>query len=67
MKKILFVAVWLAVGAACATMTKPGMTVQSKAQDRYQCEQEAYKAAHGNPWMISNGLYRDCMRARGYR
>lgn len=51
----------------CATMVKPGMTPDSKAADRYACEQEAYTAAAGNAFMLSNGLYRDCMRARGYR
>lgn len=51
----------------CSTMTKPGMTPESKAQDRYACEQEVYKVAQGNPGMLSNGLYRDCMRARGYK
>lgn len=64
---------WLAVTImswavnGCTTMTKPDMTAQSKAQDRYACEQEAYQAAGGNAWMLSNGLYRDCMRARGYQ
>lgn len=52
---------------ACSTLTKPGMTPESKAQDRYECEHEAYRIAAGNPWMVSNGLYRDCMKARGYR
>ena len=51
----------------CATMTKPGMTPESKAKDRYECEQEAYTAAGGNAALLSNGLYRDCMRARGYK
>ncbi|HEX4051177.1 MAG TPA: hypothetical protein VHY19_09885 [Steroidobacteraceae bacterium] len=50
----------------CTTMTKPGMTSQSKAKDRYECEQQAYTAAGGNPLLVSNRLYRDCMRARGY-
>lgn len=52
--------------SACA-MTKPGMTPETKAKDRYDCEQQAYALAQGNPWMLSNGLFRDCMRARGYR
>lgn len=53
--------------AACATMHKPGETVDGKAQDKYACEQEVYAVANGNPMMLSNGLYRDCMRAKGYK
>lgn len=52
--------------AGCATMTKPGMTPESKAKDRYDCEQQTYQAANGNTMMLSNGLYRDCMRSKGY-
>lgn len=52
--------------AGC-TMTKPDMTPEGKAKDRYECEQETYHAARGNTMMLSNGLYRDCMKARGYR
>jgi hypothetical protein len=52
--------------AGCTTLTKPGMTPESKAKDKYECEQEVYHAAGGNVGMLSNGLYRDCMRARGY-
>lgn len=48
-------------------MTKPDMTEDGKAKDRYACEQETYQAAGGNLGLLSNGLYRDCMRARGYR
>lgn len=62
----------LAVGimlwaSGCTTLTKSGMTPESKAKDRYECEREAYQAANGAPGLLSNGLYRDCMRARGYR
>jgi len=64
MKKLLLLCTVVGVLGACATMTKSGMTPQSKAKDRYACEQQAYKAAHGNPLLVSNGLYRDCMRAR---
>lgn len=53
--------------AGCASMSKPGMTAESKAKDRYECEQETYAAAAGHVGMLSNGLYRDCMRARGYQ
>jgi hypothetical protein len=56
-----------AVLPACTTMTKPDMTTESKARDRYECEQQAYAAAGGNALLLSNGLYRDCMRARGYK
>lgn len=66
MKSIIAGAVFVLLGA-CATMVKPGMTADSKAKDRYECEQEVYHVAGGNPWMLSNGLYRDCMRARGYQ
>jgi len=51
----------------CATMHKPDETPEQKAQDRYECEREAYTAAGGNSRLLSNGLYRDCMRARGYK
>lgn len=53
--------------AGCTTMTKPDMTADGKAKDRYECEQETYHATGGNAMLLSNGLYRDCMRARGYR
>lgn len=53
--------------SSCATMTKPGITIESKARDRYECEQQTYAAASGNALLVSNGLYRDCMRARGYK
>jgi hypothetical protein len=53
--------------AGCATMHKPGETVDSKAVDRYACEQDTYVVANGNPGMLSNGFYRDCMRAYGYK
>lgn len=54
-----------ATAAGCATLHKPGETPEGKAQDRYQCEKEAYDSrAHG---LERNGLYRDCMRARGYK
>jgi hypothetical protein len=46
---------------------KTGMTPESKAKDRYECEQQTYQAANGNMGLLSNGLYRDCMRARGYK
>ena len=52
--------------AGCATMHKPGETPESKAKDRYECEMQVYQVSNGNPGMVSNGLYRDCMRARGY-
>lgn len=65
MKAMLLLCVVAAAG--CSTMTKPGMTPESKAKDRYECEQEAYAAANGNAGLLSNGLYRDCMRARGYK
>lgn len=52
--------------SACATMTKPGMTEESKAKDRYECEHEALDTRHAGGLMV-NGLYRDCMRARGYK
>jgi len=66
MKRPLLLVTIIGLLGACATMTKPGMTAQSKAKDRYACEQQAYDAAHGNPLLVSNRLYRDCMRARGY-
>ena len=56
----------VAAVAGCTTLTKPGMTPESKAKDKYECEQQVYQVAGGNPGMLSNGLYRDCMRARGY-
>lgn len=43
------------------------MTDEGKAKDRYECETQAYQLAGANPMMLSNGLYRDCMKARGYR
>jgi hypothetical protein len=52
--------------AGCATMHKPDETPQIKAQDKYECEQQTYAAASGNSLLLSNGFYRDCMRARGY-
>lgn len=55
------------LATGCATMHKAGETVDGKARDRYECEQEVYTVAAGNAFMLSNGLYRDCMRARGYR
>lgn len=64
MKYILLAAAML---AGCATMHKADETPEGKARDRYACEQEVYQVAGGNPYMLSNGLYRDCMRARGYR
>lgn len=67
MKRLTMCAIMLAILAGCATMYKPGETVDSKAQDRYACEQEAYAVANGNPLMLSNGFYRDCMRAKGYK
>lgn len=48
-------------------MTRPDTTPEAKAKDRYACEQETYQAAAGSVGMLSNGLYRDCMRARGYQ
>jgi len=53
--------------AGCA-MTKPGMTPESKANDRDECKQRAYEQAQGsgNVMLTSNTLYRICMRARGY-
>lgn len=46
-------------------MTKPGMTPQSKAQDRYDCERQVYDS-HATGTLVQNQMYRDCMRARGY-
>lgn len=66
MVRLTTILVYAVLAAGC-TMTKPYMTVQSKAQDRYACEQETYAAAGGSAMMLSNGFYRDCMRARGYK
>lgn len=62
---LLGVVIYLLTG--CATMHKPGETPEGKAQDRYTCEQQTYVAAGGNTMLLSNGLYRDCMRAKGYK
>ncbi len=54
----------LCTALSACTMAKPGMTPDSKAKDRYECEKEAYDSnARG---LQLDGLYRDCMRARGY-
>jgi hypothetical protein len=66
MRRLVAIAACFATLLACSTMVKSGMTPESKAKDRYECEQDVYKVANGNPGMLSNGLYRDCMRARGY-
>lgn len=44
-------------------MTKPGVTPESRMKDRAECEQAAAPAQALNAYAI----YRDCMRARGYR
>lgn len=52
--------------SGCASMHKPDETAQARAKDHYECEHEAYASTEGAPTLIAGGLYRDCMRARGY-
>jgi hypothetical protein len=69
MARLTTILAFAAALTACGgcTMTKADMTAESKARDRYECEQETYGAANGNAMLLSNGFYRDCMRARGYK
>jgi hypothetical protein len=65
--KLVTIGISLAIASAtgCA-LHKPGETSESNAQDQNQCEHEAYEASGGSPGLLSNGVYRDCMRAKGY-
>jgi hypothetical protein len=64
MKRLLVFYTAIVLLSACATMTKPGMTPQSKAQDRYDCERQVYDS-HATGALVQNAMYRDCMRAPG--
>lgn len=65
MKALILLCVAL---TGCATMHQtPRESTDQHAKDHYECEQETYAAAQGHIGMLSNGLYRDCMRARGYK
>lgn len=51
--------------AGCA-LTNPNVTPGQQAKDKYECEHEAYSSTQGAATFVADGLYRDCLRARGY-
>lgn len=62
--RCLTIVAWLLL-SACATLHKPGITQDEANKDQYECERDAFNShAQG---LMRSALYKDCMRARGYR
>jgi hypothetical protein len=53
--------------SGCATMHKPGETPEQVTKDQYECHREAYTAMSGKVGLVTDAMYRDCLRARGYK